>query len=55
MKDYKTVVFVQNSENAKPHCTNVKPHYKGLSGDGSVATPSFSLTIPLVHIHNFIY
>ena len=49
MKDYKTVVFVQISENVKPHCTksSVKPHYRGLSGDGSVATPSFSLTIPL--------
>jgi len=29
----------------KPHYTNVKPPYRRLSADGSVATPSFSLAI----------
>ena len=53
MKDYKTVVLVQISENVKPHCSDVKLHYRGLSGDGSVATPSFSLTIPLVTVIRF--
>ena len=50
---YKTVIFVQVSENVKPHCTNVKPHYRGLSGDGSVATPSVSLAIHLVTVVRF--
>jgi len=50
---YKTVLFVQISENVKPHCTNVKPHYRGLSGDGSVATPSFSSALPLVTVARF--
>jgi len=27
-KHYKTVIFVHTSENVKPHCTNVKPHYR---------------------------
>jgi len=42
--DYKTVIFVQISEMSSPtaQCT-VKLTYRRLSGDGSVATPSFSL------------
>jgi len=52
-KHYETALFVQISENVKPHCTNVKPHYRGLSGDGSVATPRFSFAIPLVTVVRF--
>jgi len=52
-KHYKTVIFVQISENVKPHCTNVKPYYRRLSGYGSVATPSFSLAILLVTVVRF--
>jgi len=36
------LIFVQN---VKPHCINVKSPYRRLSGDGSVATSSFSLAI----------
>jgi len=52
-KHYKTAIFVQMSKNVKPHCTNVKPHYRGLSGDGSVTTPSFSLAISSVTVVRF--
>jgi len=52
-KHCKTVIFVQISENVKPHCINVKAYYRRLSGDGSVATPSFSLAIPLVIVVRF--
>jgi len=52
-KHCETVIFVQISDNVKPHCTNVKPYYRKLSGDGSVATPSFSLAIPLVIVVRF--
>jgi len=42
-------------QNVKPHWTNVKsPLYCGrLSGDGSVATSSFSLFISLVTMVRF--
>jgi len=48
-------------QHVKPHCTNVKPPYWRLSGDGSVGTPSFSLAISLVtmvgfcHVHEFTF
>jgi len=38
-------LFKVDNVNVKPHCTNSKPPYRRLSGDGSVATPSFSLSI----------
>jgi len=42
MKHYKTVMFVQISECHAPlHKCTVKLPYGRLSGDGSVATPSF--------------
>jgi len=46
MKHYKTVMFVQISERQAPlHKCTVKLPYRRLSGDSSVATPSFSLAI----------
>jgi len=46
MKHYKTVMFVQISECQAPlHKRIVKLPYGRLSGDGSVATRSFSLAI----------
>jgi len=46
MKHYKTVMFVQISECQAPlHNFTVKFPCRRLSGDGSAATPSFSLAI----------
>ena len=46
MKHYKTVMFVQISECQAPlHKCTVKLPFWRLSGDGSFATPSFSLAI----------
>jgi len=49
MKHCKTVMFVQISECQVPlHKCKAPLAYKRLSGDGSVATPSFLLAISLV-------
>jgi len=46
MKQYKTVMFVQISECQAPlHKFKAHVAYRRLSGEGSVATPSFSTTI----------
>jgi len=48
MKHYKTVMFVHISEcQASLHKYKARLAYKRLSGDGAVATPSFSLAISL--------
>jgi len=51
MKHYKTVMFVQISECQAPLHKGKAP--RRLSGDGSVATPSFSLAISLVTLVRF--
>jgi len=43
MQHYKKVMFIEISE-CQAHCTNVNAPRR-LSGDDSVATPSFSLAI----------
>jgi len=54
MKQYKTVMFVQISECQAPlHKCTVKLPYRRQSGDGSVATPSFSLAIFLATMVGF--
>jgi len=54
MKHYKTVMFVQISECQAPlHKCKAPLAYKKLSGNGSVATPSFSLTIYLITMVSF--
>jgi len=40
-------------QNVKPLSTYVKPPYRRLSGDGSVAVPSFSLAVSLVTVVRF--
>jgi len=46
MKHYKTAMFIQISECQAPlHKRTVKLPHRRLSGDGSVATPSFSFAI----------
>jgi len=54
MKHNKTVMFVQISEHQAPlHKCKAPLAYRRLSGDGSVATPSFSLAISLVTMVRF--
>jgi len=49
VKQYKTVMFVQISECQAPlHKFKAHLAYKRLSGEGSVATPNFSMTKSLV-------
>jgi len=54
--DYKTVMFVQisvmSSPTAQMYC-KAPLYYRRLSGDGSVATPSFSLAIFLATMVRF--
>jgi len=54
MKHYKTVMFLQISEcQASLHKCTIKLPYRGLSGDGSVATPNVSLAIFLAAMIRF--
>jgi len=54
MKHYKTVMFVQMSECQAPlHKYKAPLAYRRLSGDGSVATPSFAIANSLVTMVRF--
>jgi len=54
MKHYKTVMFVQISECQAPlHKCKAPLAYRRLSGDGSVATPSFALAVSLLRMVRF--
>jgi len=54
MKHYKTLMFVQISESQAPlHKCKAPLAYRRLSGDGSVATPSFLIANSLVTIVRF--
>jgi len=44
MEQYKSVEFLSNFQNVNPPCTNVKPPYGRLSGEGSVIRATDFLT-----------